>query len=51
MQAQKQAKDTQRIGGGKRIKEIYPTRLQFSYQSFESVLLKVLWVVEGQQYD
>ena len=51
MQTQKQAENTQSIGGGKRIKEICSARLQSSYQSFESVMLKVLWAVEGQQYD
>ena len=51
MQTQKQAENTQSIGGGKRIKEICSARLQSSYQSFELVLLKVLWAVEAQQYD
>ena len=51
MQTQKRAENTQEIGSGKGMKEIFSTRLQSSYQSFESVMLKIIWVVEWQQYD
>ena len=49
MQTQNQAENTQGICDTKSIKEQVTTRLD--YQISKSLMLKILWVIKGQQYD